>query len=312
MSETTQTAAGAAASAAIAATARKRGGPNRMIIVWGRPNAGKSTFAFTLATDAADPRFRWLGHVDGDDSGASLAGAYDPAIARHYPVLLDSQDFIRALRELEAPVAAGECGAVVVEGLCPLYDHYVGISFGDNPEEAEAGGTETMRLYTAPAGKIRAVHSAITRLYQAAPRDSGFVMVITMHAKNVGGVGKTPVWAPDVSAGVWEEFWRMTPIVLELARLDGQAPQIEWADPKNETRRIKNIAARNAAEAARAKGQPLATLPQFLDTIAGAERWQAREQRKREVAAKAKVAPPPAEAPTAPLQAAEASTGPGA
>lgn len=289
MTETAQTPAAGAAPAR-----RKRGGPNRMIIVWGRPNAGKSTFAFTLATDPADPRFRWLGHVDGDDSGASLAGSYDPAIARHFPVQLDSQDFIRALKELEAPVRSGECGAVVVEGLCPLYDHYVGISFGDNPEEAEAGGAETMRLYTAPAGKIRAVHSAITRLYQAAPRDSGFVMVVTMHAKNVGGVGKPPAWAPDVSAGVWEEFWRMTPIVLELARLDGQAPRIEWADPKNEIRRIKNIAARNAAEAARSKGTPLATLPAFLDTIAGAERWQAAEQRKREAAA-AKPAPKPPE-----------------
>lgn len=294
MSETAQTAAGAATSAAVTATARKRGGPNRMIVVWGRPNAGKSTFAFTLATDPADPRFRWLGHVDGDDSGASLAGAYDPAIARHFPVQLDSQEFIAALKGLEAPVRAGECGAVVVEGLCPLYDHYVGISFGENPEEAEVGGPTTMRLYTAPAAKLRAVHSAITRLYQAAPKDSGFVMVVTMHAKNVAPIGQEKSWAPDVSAGVWEEFWRMTPIVLELARLDGQAPRIEWADPKNEVRRIKNTAARSAAEAARAKGKPLATLPAFLDVIAGAERWQAGEARKREAAAAAKAAPPSA------------------
>ena len=280
----------------------RRRGPNRMIIVWGRPNAGKTTFCMSLGVDAAN-RWRWVAHVDGDDSAASVPDMFaDPAVARHYPVDLDAAAMRKAILALIPAVASGECGAAIIEGLCPLYDFYVGESFGDNPKEADAGGMHAMKLYAAPAAKVRAVHSAITRLFQAAPKDSGFVCVVTMHAKNAAGVTEAPKWRPDVSNGVWEEFWRMTPIVVELTRFGAGAPVIEWADPTNEIRRMKNSVAAAKLVEHRNAGKPLGSLPAFIDTINGAEAFQVRAARAREAAKTAAAAPPPtSETPAADL-----------
>jgi hypothetical protein len=278
----------------------RRGGPNRNIVAWGDGNNGKTTFVMSLVADPTDPRWRYLAHIDGDQSDASVEGLYaDDSIARHFPVDLDAQQFRQALLDLIPDVASGKCGAVLVEGLCPLLDFYVGKAMGENPREADAGGMTMAKLYTGPNNKIRTVHSAITELYQAAPRDSGFVMVTTFHAKNVAGMGAPPSWAPDISGGVWLEFWRMTPIVLELTRLGDGPPMIEWNDPQQKIRRIKNGAARQQAQARRDAGKPLATLPAFLDTIRGAEAHQRKTQIARETAARAPKPAPSVEAPSA-------------
>lgn len=280
-----------------------RAGPNRNMILLGRPHAGKTTFAFGLALDPTDTRYRWVAHMDGDESASSVAAAFaDPSIARHYPLDLDEQQWRREILGLIPAVASGECGAVIVEGLAPLYTFYAGENFGNNPEEAEKGGNATRLLYAMPAAKLRSVHSAITRLYQAAPKDSGFVMCCTMHMKNVGDVGKAPNWVPRVSSGVWDEFFAMTPIVLELSRTGDGAPYLEWNDVTNSLRRIKNAAAKAAAEKARAEGRALKTIQQFLDTIRGAEQWQ-RNAAKAKEAAQSKAAAAKQATPAAPVAA---------
>lgn len=280
---------------------RKRSGPNRRVILWARPDFGKTTLALSLISDVQDARWRWTALIDGDESAASVGHLFaDPSVARHFPVDLDWREFVKAIDALLPAVASGECGAVVLEGLCPLYDFLVGGSFGENPEEVEAGGNAMSRLYTGPSAKLRAVHTAITRLYQAAPKNSGFVCVITMHAKNIGGMGKPPVWEPDVSFGVWDEFWRMTPIAVELDRFGDGAPRLVFEDPGHKIRRIKNSVARDRLRQLVASGKPedlrkFSTLPAFLDLLRGAESFAAKQQVARQAAANK---PAPAPTPT--------------
>lgn len=277
--------------------ARRRGGPNRRIVLWARPDFGKTTLAMTLASDPTDARFRWVALVDGDESSSSVSHLFaDPQVARHFKVKLEWQAFIRALDALLPAVAAGECGAVVIEGLCPLYDYLYGIECAANPKEIEAGGNAALRLRVKPAAYLRAVHSAITRLYQAAPDDGGFVCVITMHAKKTSQMGAAETWAPDLSDGVWDEIWRLTPIAVELDRFGDGAPRIVFEDATHKIRRIKNAVVRDEMRRLQASGRPedlrkFSTLPAFLDLHTGAERFAAGQQLKKQAAADKPVAP---------------------
>lgn len=277
--------------------ARKRSGPKRRVVLWARPDFGKTTLAMTLASDPTDTRWRWVALVDGDESASSVSHLFaDPAVARHFPIPLDWRAFIRALDALLPAVASGECGAVVIEGLCPLYDYLYGLECAANPKEIEAGGNAALRLRVKPAAFLRAVHSAITRLYQAAPEDGGFVCVITMHAKKTSQMGTADTWAPDLSDGVWDEIWRLTPIAVELDRFGDGAPRIVFEDPAHKIRRVKNAVARDELRRLQASGKPedlkkFSTLPAFLGLISGAERFAARQQLARQSAADKAAAP---------------------
>jgi len=285
--------------------ARKRGGPNRRIVVWARPDYGKSTLALSLVADPADDRWRWAALVDGDESASSVGHLLaDPAIARHLPVDLDWRQFVDALDSLLPAVRAGECGAVVLEGLSPLYDYLYGLECAENPDAVEAGGMTALKLRVKPAAFIRAIHSAATRLYQAAPKDSGFVLVITMHAKKTSGMGAAETWAPDLSDGVWDEIWRLTPVAVELDRYGNGAPRIVFLDPSHKIRRIKNAVARDKMAALADSGKPedlakFGTLPRFLDLLRNAEAHSAKMQQAREARARAPAPAPenPAPAP---------------
>jgi hypothetical protein len=286
------------APAPVAKPARKRTGPNRRAVVWARPDFGKTTLAMTLASDPTDPRWRWVALVDGDQSASSVSHLFaDPAVARHFKVKLEWMAFIRALDALLPAVASGECGAVVIEGLCPLYDYLYGLECAANPDAVAAGGNTALKLRVKPAAYLRAVHSALTRLEQAAPEDSGFVMVITMHAKKTSQMGSTTdTWAPDLSDGVWDEIWRLTPVAVELDRFGDGAPRIVFEDPTHKIRRIKNSVVRDEMRRLVASGRPedlrkFSTLPAFLDMHNGAERFAAKQQIAKQAAAD-KPAPP--------------------
>lgn len=272
---------------------RKRGGPNRRIVLWARPDFGKSTLAMSLVADPNDGRWRWAALVDGDESASSVGHLLaDPAIARHLPVDLDWRQFVGALDSLLPAVRSGECGAVILEGLSPLYDYLYGIECAENPDAVEAGGMTALKLRVKPAAFIRAIHAVATRLYQVAPKDSGFCLITTMHAKKTSGMGAAETWAPDLSDGVWDEIWRLTPIAVELDRYGSGAPRIVFLDPMHKTRRIKNAVAREKLAALADSGTPedlakFGTLPKFLDLLRGAEAHSAKMQQAREEKARA-------------------------
>lgn len=318
MSETITTPAaltGAPAPTAPVARRRLRGGPNRRIVVWARPDFGKSTLALSLVADPADPRWRWAALVDGDESASSVGHLLaDPAIARHLPVALDWRQFVDALDSLLPAVSKGDCGAVVLEGLSPLYDYLYGLECAENPDAVEAGGMIALKLRVKPAAFIRAIHSAATRLYQAAPKDSGFVLVITMHAKKTSGMGAPETWAPDLSDGVWDEIWRLTPVAVELDRFGSGAPRIVFQDPSHKIRRIKNSVARDHMTKLAELGTPedlakFGTLPRFLDLLRSAEAHAAKMQQAREKT-RAPENPPAAPAEATPTTAADAAAAP--
>ncbi len=298
----------------------RAGMPNRNIILRGRPHVGKTTFGAGLVLDPSDPRWRWMAHFDADESASSIADAFaDPSVARHFPLDLDEQQWRDEILSIKPAVAAGECGAMLVEGVAPLYVYYAGKAFGENPAEVEKGGNHTRLLYAKPAAKIRSVYQAILEVYQAAPKDSGFVCIVTMHMKNVGEVGKAEIWEPRVSEGVWGEMFTMTPVVIELSRTGSSPPYIEWEDPTNEQRRIKNALARDALDKKRVAGTVPTKLAGFLDVIRGAEQWQrnaakvreAAEAKKRLEAQAAKVqAAKPAPIPAAPAEAPQPAAAP--
>jgi hypothetical protein len=283
----------------------RRSGPNRMMVEWGPANTGKTTLATSLVATPEDTRWRYLSHIDGDDSASSIMGLFaDSAVARHYPVNLGIAEFRAAILDRIPDIASGACGALVVEGLGPLYKHYVGEMFGSHPDDAMAGGNTTRLLYAPAANMVAGVRSAITRAFQAAPLNSGFACIVTMHAKNIGSIGQPDVLVPMLSAGPWKDLYSMTPIVVELSRLGDGPPRIEWDDPTNKIRRCKNAVARAKLQQHRDTGKPISTLPAFFDIMNGAEAHQRKTQIARETAARAPKPAPPTASPDAPQPAA--------
>lgn len=202
----------------------------RNLLLWGKADVGKSTFAATIMDPPAPgkparwPRVAWI-NLDKPGAGP-IARYFRPGSGATFHEPPDFEAAASVLVQAISRAKRGEIDALVIEGLSVFYSDDAGMEGLEHPDAIAAGGNAARGLYKAPAQRLGSLMAGIRQIGKLA-KNPDFMTILTVHAKEVGdGTDRRQV--PDCSRTMWDRTSRLCGVILHLTRVPGKAPKLTY------------------------------------------------------------------------------------